>query len=283
MTTDVLARVERALGRPAAAVRTLGRGTDHTALLIDDDLVARISNDDDVDPDEIAREARLLEVVGAALPVAVPEVAAVDPAAGLLIVTRLPGVSLLDRPSPDPSRLVPHLVALLGSLRAIPAERTDGVVELDDAEPGAWLDEVAATFASVAHRLDTAQRDAVERFLGEPPPPPADRHVLCHNDLGAEHLLAGDEGAIVGVIDWSDAALADPAADLGRLGRDLGPAVATQVAADLELDGATLRRAAFYARCTLVEDLHFGLTTGDRRYSDAAIAHLARTFTWSPS
>jgi aminoglycoside phosphotransferase (APT) family kinase protein len=285
VTPDAIARIEHALGRPVASVRTLGRGTDHTALQIDGDLVARISRDGGPDAGaQIAREARLLELVGSVLPIAVPEVVAVDPPAGLLIVTRLPGVSLLDRPSPEPRRLVPQLAALLAGLRDIPTDRTDGIVDLDDVEPRAWLDEAAATYALVAHRLDRAHREHVERFLAEPPPPPpppARLHVLCHNDLGAEHLLTGDHDAITGVLDWSDAARADLAVDLGRLARDLGPSTATEIGAQLDVDAATIRRASFYARCTLLEDLHFGSTTGDHRYRDAAIDNLIRTFTWS--
>lgn len=102
----------------------------------------------------------------------------------------------------------------------------------------------------------------------------------CHNDLGAEHLLVGaDDTALTGVIDWTDASLTDPTIDLGRLYRDLGPPVGTDIAEQLGLDlAATLPRAAFYGRCALLEDLEYGLTTGDRRYSDAALANLARTF-----
>jgi hypothetical protein len=99
-------------------------------------------------------------------------------------------------------------------------------------------------------------------------------------DLGAEHLLAEPDGIrLTGVLDWSDAALADPAHDLGRLYRDLGPEVAGQVAVRLgRRDDDLLERAAFHARCALLEDLAFSVTGGDRRYADAALARLAGTF-----
>ncbi len=84
--------------------------------------------------------------------------------------------------------------------------------------------------------------------------------TFCHNDLEAEHALV-DVGAntFTGVIDWTDAAIADPAYDLALIYRDLGPEVF-----DLTLahnDGgrfdADRERAVFYARCSLLEDVAY--------------------------
>lgn len=263
------------------SVRQLGRGIDHLALEIDGDLVARIATSQaDRRSEQVAREARLLDLLAKLLPVAVPKVVASDPRAGLLVVTKIHGSSLLDRPSPDPQDLVPALAGVLGTLHGIPQALTSGIVDLDDTPPSAWLEEAMAVYTRVAQRLDRAERLTVERFLARPPPPPAREHVLCHNDLGAEHLIVDGDDSLVGIIDWSDGALADAAVDLGRLGRDLGPSVATRIATELGLHDTAIHRAAFYACCTLLEDLDHGFASGDRRYCDAALAHLARTFNW---
>ena len=104
-------------------------------------------------------------------------------------------------------------------------------------------------------------RAAVEAFLGEAPPEPAPDLVLAHDDLGIEHVLVDpDTHAVTGVIDWTDAALVDPAVDPGRILRDLGPDA---------LDTALTRcgrpdlrdRALFYARCMALDDLAFGVGT----------------------
>jgi aminoglycoside phosphotransferase (APT) family kinase protein len=42
------------------------------------------------------------------------------------------------------------------------------------------------------------------------------QRVVAHADLGAEHILELD-GTLTGIIDWSDAAITDPALDLARL------------------------------------------------------------------
>lgn len=104
--------------------------------------------------------------------------------------------------------------------------------------------------------------------------------AFCHNDLGAEHLLADQKtGIITGAIDWADAAVTDPARDLAMIYRDLGPRVFDRTLAQYG-GGSTAptERSAFYARCKLLEDLAYGSSTPAGRYAKAALACLAHTF-----
>ena len=105
---------------------------------------------------------------------------------------------------------------------------------------------------------------------------PAQDLVFSHNDLCIEHVLvAPGTDKPTGIIDWSDAALCDPARDFGLILRDLGPA-----AFDAALPaGESLRdRAQFYARCSLLEDLHYGLETNRAPYVDKSLAALDWVF-----
>jgi aminoglycoside phosphotransferase (APT) family kinase protein len=105
--------------------------------------------------------------------------------------------------------------------------------------------------------------------------------VFSHNDLGIEHVLVDpDTGAITGIIDRSDAAMVDPAYDVGLLYRDLGP-----VALDAILrsepgagDDGLRERAVFYARCNVLEDLAYGYEAGRPEYVDKSLAALRRLF-----
>jgi aminoglycoside phosphotransferase (APT) family kinase protein len=102
---------------------------------------------------------------------------------------------------------------------------------------------------------------------------------LCHNDLGAEHILASDDRSkLTGVIDWSDAALAEPAVDLGRLLRDFGFGVAEAALHRASHDETTLVRALFYARCALIEDLAYGIETARPQYVVHALGRFGETF-----
>jgi aminoglycoside phosphotransferase (APT) family kinase protein len=141
--------------------------------------------------------------------------------------------------------------------------------------------------------VPAAHRAAVERFLATRPPSPPRTLVFSHNDLGVENVLveASDDGVprVSGVIDWSDAALVEPACDLGRVLRDLGATGLAAALAALSSDEpgpdeptgsreAVTGRAWFYARCLVLEDLAFGLDTGHDAYRRKALRALGRLF-----
>jgi aminoglycoside phosphotransferase (APT) family kinase protein len=130
--------------------------------------------------------------------------------------------------------------------------------------------------------MSAAARRQVEDFLGRTPPAGPHVEAFCHNDLGAEHLLVDvGRGEITGIIDWTDAAVTDPARDLALIYRDLGPEVFERTLAHHgePFDGADRERSAFYARCKLLEDVARGSSaSGARRYAEAGLAHLDRVF-----
>lgn len=130
--------------------------------------------------------------------------------------------------------------------------------------------------------MPLAARPSVEDFLARTPPAEPRVAAFCHNDLGTEHVLVDVEAnAITGVIDWTDAAIADPLRDLALIYRDLGPEVFDLTLAHYggRFDDADRERAVFYARCKLLEDIAYGVRTpGAGRYAEAGLAHLARTF-----
>lgn len=285
---DVRALLTRHLpDMPVGAVVPLGAGLDNQAFEVDGRLVVRFRREPGW-PDRSAaveREARLLAVVGRMATVAVPVVRHVLPAAGCLVLDRLPGTPLLDHPPPArAAAAVPvarTLGSLIGVLAAVPASEVDGIVAVDDTPTVEWRDDAAETYRAVRDEVPARYRPAVERFLRRPPPPDPARPAFAHNDLGIEHVLVDTSGVrVTGVLDWTDAALADPAHDLGLVLRDLGPpaldaaidALAGSAAADLR------GRAWFHARCAVLEDLAYGLRPGNERYADKSRAGLEWLF-----
>jgi aminoglycoside phosphotransferase (APT) family kinase protein len=96
--------------------------------------------------------------------------------------------------------------------------------EREEIDLGELLAEARDNYAAVAAHPPPPDRPAIEAFLDGPLPAPPASLAFCHNDLGIEHVLVEPQTmAITGVIDWSDAAVADPARDLGLILRDLGP------------------------------------------------------------
>ena len=88
-------------------------------------------------------------------------------------------------------------------------------------------------------------------------------------------------GLITGVIDWSDAAVTDPALDFARLYRDFGPsflAEALHAYGGFEDAHAAMARIEFFARCAALEDLAYGRHSGRSEYTHAAQHSIAWLF-----
>ena len=269
----------------AGSVTPLGAGLDNVTFDVDGELVVRLAREPD--RDRLDREARLLAAVARVSPLPVPEPMLAVPELGCLAYRRLPGTPLLGLPRP-PHAAVPIAAALggfLAALHGIPAADVAGLADVDDTPLAEWLAEAAATYPAVAPHLPARHRPAVEAFLAAAPPADATGAdaVFTHGDLGVEHVLV-DPGtwAVTGVVDWSDAAITDPAHDVGRLLRDLGPdALDAALAAHggpARDDAALRERATCHARCGLLEDLAYGLSTGRRAYVDQSLAALAWLF-----
>jgi aminoglycoside phosphotransferase (APT) family kinase protein len=100
--------------------------------------------------------------------------------------------------------------------------------------------------------------DGVDAFLSDPLPAEAReaaRGVLCHADLKGEHLFVSEDGTrLTAIIDWADAAIADPACDFAGLAIWLGPGFVHEVLEHYggSADEGTYQRAVFLARAGLL-------------------------------
>ncbi len=257
----------------------LGSGLDNVAYDVNGELVVRGAPDGG----DAEREAALLAYVGTVSPLPTPEPVFVD--GGLLAYRRLPGVPLNQSPAVPVSALAEPLARFLAALHRVPVDDVAALVPVDDAPLTVWLEEAAATYPDVAGAVPEPLRPRIEAFLASTAPDPPPSRVFCHNDLGTEHVLVdAATSTVTGVIDWSDAAIADPAHDFGRLLRDLGPDVFAAIV-NLYTDRFGGRadddlrlRAVFYARCTVLEDIAYGLADGPRRYAELGLRHLDWTF-----
>ena len=284
MVRVVIGGVAAVVGRHLAgyevrSVVRLGGGLDNVVYLVNGELVVRGSRE--VDPAGTRREAELLGVVAGFSSLPVPELVFVDVEAGVLAYRKLPGVPLLGHPVAEPARLAAPLGEFVGRLHQAPLAEMERLVPRDHHPPPAWLEEAERDYRDVVGHVPAAARPLVEAFLGSPPPPEPTALAFCHNDLGSEHVLVDVQTTTVtGVIDWTDAAIADPAYDLALLRRDLGLEFLDLMLAHYgePWDDADSERARFYARCALLEDLAYGVRTGARLYAEAALAHLDPTF-----
>ncbi|MER5336717.1 phosphotransferase [Micromonospora sp. NPDC002717] len=269
------------------SVIPLGAGLDNISYEVNAELVVRISKDPDSDERtaRATREFQLLQVVAPASPLPVPQPSLAAAELGVLAYPKLRGRPLLSIPEASRPALIPSAAPALGdllrALHAIPADRVAGLVDIDDTPLTEWHRDAEEFHSIVAGHIPPRHRPAVDAFFRSTPPPAPHTSVFTHNDLGIEHVLVDpDKGEVTGIIDWGDAAIADPAYDFGLICRDLGPhaldlALARYDAPEPDREGLH-DRAVFYARCTLFEDMTYGVDTGQ----DAYVSKSLEAMTW---
>ena len=94
-------------------------------------------------------------------------------------------------------------------------------------------------------------------------------NVLLHMDFKGEHILLetsddDDDGALAGVVDWSDAAVGDVAVDVGGLAISVGQHMAERIAKGAFVSSSAIERGITMARCDTVVNLNERINGDDR-------------------
>ncbi|HRQ63600.1 MAG TPA: phosphotransferase [Xanthomonadaceae bacterium] len=273
----------------AHEVRWLGEGYDCVAFDVDGEWVFRFPKRSDVS-DQLMLEMRLLPALASHSPVPLPGYCfhgQPNPPfprhfGGYRKLAGMPA-SGVDWCTNGYTHLAPRLAQFLSWLHAFPRGQAArlGVPQqhlasiVDEAKAEALDD-----FEKVARAAPDQPLQEWQRFLTDAPAKlngGETRPVMLHGDFAAEHVLYDpDAHSITGVIDWSDAALGDPALDLAGLVHWGGDRLLRAVLADYRgsVDRETLERAHFLAACRGVADMAFGLDAGRPEYVQGGLRAL---------
>lgn len=192
-------------------IRTLPVGEANHVLALGSDLVLRIPRLHEHARD-LAKEAELLPLAHTARVGTPALVEYATTPVPYLLQTRLPGTDLATR-TPTPA-LLRELGTRMGRLHHLPTanlrtppqqtESTDPTDLLQHLHHTGMLDtDTTAWCQDLLHRLNDAH----------PTPGP----VLIHGDLSPTNLLANPDGALSGIVDLGEAAVAEAAVDFAKL------------------------------------------------------------------
>ncbi|MFF5716460.1 aminoglycoside phosphotransferase family protein [Streptomyces buecherae] len=283
-------------GPAAAEPRPIDEGGEHASWWVGEDHVLRLARDRSGAARQ-RRESALRDLLRARLTVAVPaSVGRGEWAPGLTFTldTRLPGTSAEARPLSRAGEA--DLAALLAGLRAVdPADAAALGLPYQPPRPLAqpWRAAVAvaerllrdgeftpdqyAALVTTAAPATHAARPPAAHHSAPRAPAARDEHApgvtdattapepvasLCHLDIKGEHLLVSDDGRVTGVLDWTDAAIADPAEDIAGLAIAVSAPAAARAAERAGHGPAARRRGLLLARYDTVVRL------ADRLYGD---------------
>jgi aminoglycoside phosphotransferase (APT) family kinase protein len=217
------------------AIRLCDEGYDFRVLVLDDTWVVRIARRPAC-AEAMAAEAAFLPVLAEALPVRVPEFELADN--GVAVYRLIGGTPLADEEE--------GVREFLEALHAVPVD--DLPVERPD-----WLETYRRQCEKFRAIAPPHLRERAEELFAEVETLRGFEPVFTHSDLGPEHLLCRD-GRLVGVIDWGDARVGDPALDYAWLLNGPFP--------HWEVDDELRRRARFYWRLTPWFEAHAREFTG---------------------
>ena len=253
------------------SVELVPDGWDSEVDIVDGSWVVRIPRRPQVAV-EVRAEIAVLRELAQALPVAVPTPEVVGPPDEGWFAYRLIEGAPIRRGAP-----ATEVAAFLSALHRFPVDRA---VELGLPHPD-WqsslvtrLDEFASRVAPLLER--DARARALERFdefLGQPSHF-AFTPAVIHADLGPAHLLCDSGGRLVGVIDWTDAHVGDPALDFAWLLAGLGAQFASDLltAYEGEVDDTFEARAAFFHLLGPWHEVLYGVDFGLPHYVESGLA-----------
>jgi aminoglycoside phosphotransferase (APT) family kinase protein len=223
-------------------------GYDFRVLVLDDTWVIRIPRRPAV-LEQLHVEIELLPPLASALPVQVPAFEHVSADPPLVVYRLIDGAPLRDE---DPRAFLDALHAF--DAGALPVPAPDWVTTYEE-----QVDEFRR---AVLPLLAVDERPRAEALFAEVETLTGFEPVLTHSDLGPEHLRCR-EGRLVGVIDWGDARIGDPAIDYAWLLNVPFP--------HWEVDDDLRRRARFYYRLGPWFEAHHGVVTSRPAHVEAGL------------
>jgi len=166
----------------------------------------------------------------------------------------------------------------LNQLHSIPQNQVSNLnIQVEDKSFSDWQAQGLPFYERTKHLIPKRHYSSIEVFFNSKPQNQTSNKVLCHNDLGIEHILVAN-GKVTGVIDWGGVALTDPSCDFARIYRDVGPKILDMVLSKYdtspEVKVQLRERAVFYGKCLIFEDLYYG--SGDNEYLQKSL----KAFDW---
>ncbi|MEV0617769.1 aminoglycoside phosphotransferase family protein [Nonomuraea sp. NPDC050404] len=218
---ETLAAIAERHGSTAARLRPLPHGVANRSFLLGDDLVLRIPRTQEFLAD-LVKEAAVIPVALRA-GVRTPEIVAFDAGCSVvevpyMVLTRAEGVDLarLDLPATGTDRVLRQVGRELAKLHRLPAPALPEVpVDDGEADPWAFTERLAGDgwIDREAARWLIRCFDRLSAHLPEDAP-----RVLIHGDVAPQNLLVSPRASrLGGIVDWGDAAWADPAADFAKI------------------------------------------------------------------
>ncbi|MCF3136005.1 phosphotransferase family protein [Streptomyces olivochromogenes] len=261
-TADTVRRLVRTLLKDGADetagpdVRPVAEGGEHSTWWVGARHVLRLAPDRDASVRR-RRELRLRDLVRPHLPVAVPtSVAHGEWAPGLVYTLDIKLAGGTGEEHDVSAVGEADLAGLLTGLREVPVRQAE-TLGVPRTAPRS-LEALRRMAVKAGQRLGAADEFDPARLQQLTPAGAAQLAaqrsgaVLVHHDLKGEHLVVSADGRVRGVLDWTGAAVGDPAEDIAGLSLAVGAGAAVRAATLAGYGARPCLRGLWLARCDTV-------------------------------
>jgi len=253
-------------------------GDDHAAVFLDEAWVFRFPRNAEVAA-HTAAERRLLDALAPVSPIAVPDYERVSTRGDfggyrLIAGQELSETLFASLADAVQMRVLDEIGWFLSALHSLPAELVVAGENASDGDAARYVGSYRQRRVRLAAVLAPDLLAAADRFYEALPDAVATTQTaVTHRDFTEDHILLAPSGdRLAGVIDFTDAALGDPAFDftfLWAYGDDAPARVAGSYAANEPIAAILARSRWWFARYRL--DQIWWALNGDRDYDIARI------------
>ncbi len=242
----------------------IGEGTANVAYEVNGDLIFRFPKSP-TSLVQLAQEIRLQSVLQKYISLPYPKFDYLPRDHSFIGYKKLQGNPLILEVEHFDSwgKFAEQIGTFLNKLHTIPSTELDSLnILVEDKSFTDWQSYSRTFYEKTKHLIPKIYYPDIDIFFNSKPQTQNLDKVLCHNDLGIEHILVADE-MVSGIIDWGGVAIADPACDFSRIYRDVGPNILDLLLAQYDTTPADRElmkeRAIFYGKCLIFEDLYCGI------------------------
>jgi len=253
-------------------------GDDHAAVFLDEAWVFRFPRNAEVAA-HTATERRLLDALRPVSPIAVPAYERISASGDFGGYRMIAGQDLSEAlfaslAANVQARVLDEIGRFLFALHGLPAELVAAGGNASDGDAARYVGAYRRRRARLAAVLGPDLLAAADRFYAALPGAVATTQAaVTHRDFTEDHILLAPDGErLAGVIDFTDAALGDPACDftfLWAYGDDAPARVARAYGDEASTAGLLARSRWWFARYRL--DQIWWSLNGDREYDVARL------------
>lgn len=204
------------------AYRYIDEGWDHEVIILDEEIVFRFPTDEEY-TDKLKDEIKILKTIESKINIAIPSYTYISKAGDFAGYKIVPGETITKeyfdtlRPE-DRTNIIKQLAAFLSAIHLLRTDEGDltlvsqSYLPADQAEIKQRLPELKKVLTGEEYKIVEEILVEIDDLLTQPLP-----STFIHNDIYDRHLFWDDQKRKLGLIDFSDMSMGDPAMDFGQL------------------------------------------------------------------